>query len=373
MRDTWKLINKMLKETLGAGSQPSVAEIKHNGHLIDDPTAVANAFNEYFVSIGPNLAKQIPIVPNRAIKDTLPDPNKQSMFLAPCTSVEINDIVKSLKNSKGVGLDGFSVQVIKKVIESISNQLVIIFNKSLEMGIFPDKLKLAKIMPVYKSDDRQLLNNYRPISVLPIFSKILEKIMYSRLENFIQKSNILCENQFGFREKHSTYMALLNIIDQISQQLDSKTLSLGIFIDLSKAFDTLDHNILLTKLETYGVRGIALEWFRSYLNNRKQCVDINGSRSSLRTITCGVPQGSILGPLLFILYMNDIVRVSTIMKFVLFADDTNLLLHDTNLNNLIVNANIEIQKISDWLKINKLSLNIKKTHFILFHFRQKSY
>ena len=192
--------------------------------------------------------------------------------------------------------------------------------------------------------------------------------MYSRLQKFIDQQKILCANQYGFREKHSTYLALLNIIDYITEQLDSKAFTIGIFIDLSKAFDTIDHTILLKKLDNYGIRGIALDWFKSYLSNRMQSVEISGQVSSLKAITCGVPQGSILGPLLFILYINDIVRISELMKFILFADDTNLLLHDTNLQNLITKANSEIQNISDWLKINKLSLNVKKLttyYFIL--------
>ena len=294
------------------------------------------------------------------MKDTLPNSNKDSLFLEPCTPNEIQNIVNSLKNSKGLGLDGFSTSIIKQIITTILSPLTTIFNKSLESGVFPEKLKLAKVTPIYKSDDKKLLSNYRPISVLPIFSKILEKLMYVRLEKFIEKHNILCENQFGFREKHSTYMALLDICDQITRQLDSKAFSLGIFIDLSKAFDTIDHNILIAKLENYGVRGIALNWYKSYLTNRKQCVEIYGNTSTLKSITCGVPQGSILGPLLFLIYINDIVHVSPLMKFILFADDTNLLLHDKNLPNLILKANTEIQKISDWLKVNKLSLNIKK-------------
>jgi len=371
IRDTWKLINKVLNETTGSGHKPTVTKIKDKNLVVNDPKVIADKFNEYFVNIGPNLAKNIPEIPNRSITDTLPQSVKNSIFLSPCTSAEILNIVATLKNSKGLGVDGFSTPVIKQVIMSILSPLTVICNKSLDSGIFPDSMKSAKVIPVYKSDDKLLVSNYRPISVLPIFSKILEKIVYSRLESFIAKHNIFCENQFGFREKHSTYMALLNIIDQITEQLDSKAFSLGIFIDLSKAFDTIDHKILLTKLEIYGVRGIALNWFRSYLSNRTQLVEIDGNPSSLRKITCGVPQGSILGPLLFILYVNDIVRVSSIMKCILFADDTNLLLNDTNLNNLIKNANIEIQKISDWLKINKLSLNIKKTHFILFHFHQR--
>lgn len=360
IRDTWRLINKVLTDTTTARCKHTVAEIRCNDMIIDDPKTIVEKFNEYFVNIGPSLAKNIPVIPNKTVKDTLPNSNKDSLFLEPCTPNEIQNIVNSLKNSKGLGLDGFSTSIIKQIITTILSPLTTIFNKSLESGVFPEKLKLAKVTPIYKSDDKKLLSNYRPISVLPIFSKILEKLMYVRLEKFIEKHNILCENQFGFREKHSTYMALLDICDQITHQLDSKAFSLGIFIDLSKAFDTIDHNILIAKLENYGVRGIALNWYKSYLTNRKQCVEIDGNTSTLKSITCGVPQGSILGPLLFLIYINDIVHVSPLMKFILFADDTNLLLHDKNLPNLILKANTEIQKISDWLKVNKLSLNIKK-------------
>jgi hypothetical protein len=370
MRDTWKLLNNVLNDTLGTGIQPTVTKIIHNNQIIDDKKIIADKFNDYFVNIGPNLAKAIHPETTGNIKDTLPAPNKNSIFLNPCTTYEITDIVSNLKNSKGIGLDGFSTTVVKKVITQISEPLTKIFNKSLETGVFPQKLKLAKVIPVYKTEDKLLVNNYRPISVLPVFSKILEKIMYSRLEIFINKHNILCNNQFGFRENHSTYMALLDIIDTITQQLDNKSYALGVFIDLSKAFDTIDHSILLHKLENYGIRGTALSWFKSYLSNRMQMVDIDLEVSSLKTITCGVPQGSILGPLLFILYINDITNVSPQMKLILFADDTNILLNDTNLTDLISKTNTELQKISHWLKINKLSLNIKKTHFILFHFRQ---
>jgi len=372
IKDTWRLINNVLHDTVQSSStRTTINEIKDKNSSITDPSQIANKFNEYFSNIGPNLAKQIVTPPDIFIKDTMPERNKQSIFLTPCTSTEIIDIVKALKNSKGIGLDGFSVYVLKQIIHKIADPLTVIFNKSLESGTVPNLLKSAKITPIYKAEEKKLVNNYRPISILPVFSKILEKIMFSRLESFISKHDILNKNQFGFREKHSTSMALLNIIEYITSQLDNNSFTLGIFIDLSKAFDTVNHDILLYKLEHYGVRGLALDWFKSYLSNRTQTVEINSSRSHIIPVTCGVPQGSILGPLLFILYINDIVKASLLFKFILFADDTNLLLSNKNIQDLMRVANQEIQKISDWLKVNKLSLNIKKTHFVLFHFRQK--
>ena len=373
IRGTWREINKLLNDTTGDGKRISINKIKHGDQLIDDSKSIANVFNDYFTNVAPSLAQKIPSVPNRSIYDTLPSPNKNSIFLAPCTPDEIINIVTNLKDSQALDLYGFTTPIIKQIISSISNPLTIIFNKSIEQGIFPQKLKFAKITPVFKADDKLLVSNYRPISVLPVFSKILEKILYARLLKFVENHSILCNNQFGFREKHSTYMALLNIVDHITEQLDSKSFVLGIFIDLSKAFDTIDHQILINKLENYGIRGTALDWFKSYLSDRKQCVDINGNESLLNTITCGVPQGSILGPLLFVIYINDIVRVSSIMKFILFADDTNLIIHDTSLQNLISNANIEIQKISEWLKINKLSLNLKKPITCFFILGRKNF
>ena len=236
-------------------------------------------------------------------------------------------------------------------------------------------MKHAKVTPIYKTDDKLLVNNYRPISILPVFSKILEKLMHKRLMSFfIDKYNLICDNQYGFREKHSTYMAVLNILEQISAEMDKKKYSLGIFLDLSKAFDTIDHSRLLKKLENYGVRGNALNWFSSYLAARTQCVSIGLSVSESSIITCGVPQhaqGSVLGPALFIIYINDIVASSSLLKFILFADDTNLFASHNNLGELIKIVNNELEKVSNWLKINKLSLNIKKTHFVIFHFRQK--
>ena len=233
-------------------------------------------------------------------------------------------------------------------------------------GVVPSELKLAKVVPLFKSGDAMTLSNYRPVSVLPVFSKILERLMYTRLLAFINKHKILYKFQFGFRGGHSPHLALIYLIDKISNALENGDCVLGVFLDFSKAFDTVNHDILFTKLHHYGIRGVALDWFKSYLKDRKQYVCFNGTDSCTKYIRCGVPQVSILGPLLFLIYINDLASISDKIFTLLFADDSNLFLSGKNPDDLIESMNNELIKVVDWLNINKLSLNIKKTHFIIF-------
>ena len=230
-------------------------------------------------------------------------------------------------------------------------------------------MKIAKIIPLYKSGDNQSYCNYRPISILPSLSKILEKTVYKRLTDYLNKYDILNTSQYGFRHGHSTSMALLDFVERIHEALDRKEYTIGVFLDLAKAFDTVNHNILLGKLEHYGIRGTPLLWFKDYLTNRKQYVHFQGTNSDMFDITCRVPQGSVLGPLLFLIYINDINTASCKLSFTLFADDTNIF--NKNLQQLIRSTNEELSKLSLWFKANRLSLNITKTNYMLFSNRKK--
>ena len=248
----------------------------------------------------------------------------------------------------------------------IIGALSFLCNCSLTEGEFPLELKLANVLPLFKSGETILFNNYRPVSLLCTLSKVVEKRMYSRLLNFLDCHKILIGNQFGFRKLHSSYMALMLMVDQVTKALDNGECVIGIFLDFSKAFDTVNHSILIDKLYHNGIRCNALEWFRSYLSDRSQYVSYNGVRSSTKSIKCGVPQGSILGPLLFLIYINDLHNVCRDSVPTLFADDTNLFYKGDKMEDLVKIINGELENISLWLKINKLSLNIKKTHFIMF-------
>ena len=263
------------------------------------------------------------------------------------------------------------MRVIKHSIHLISAPLSNIINLSLQKGIFPDKLKLTKVIPIYKANDPSLFTNYRPISLLSNFSKFVEKVMHNRITEFAEQYNILYRCQFGFRKNYSTSHALLHLINRISTAIDQRETTVGVFLDLSKAFDTLDHEILFAKLEHYGIRNVALQWIKSYFSNRGQFVQINQTCSSTQTIKCGVPQGSILGPLFFILYINDLPRASKLTEPLLFADDTSIFFSNSNPNYLENVLNNELLNIDIWLKCNKLSINVQKTSYVIFRPSQR--
>ena len=286
-----------------------------------------------------------------------------TFYFDPIIPQEVESEIITLPENKAYGLYSSPAKLLKLARSFISLPLAETFNQSILTGIYPAKFKLAKVVPVFKDDDDILPENYRPISLLSIYNRIFEKLIYARLTKFINKNNIIYNLQYGFRSKHSTQHAILDIVNNIHNCMDSGNYTCGIFIDLKKAFDTVNHSILLAKLENYGIRGLINTWFKSYLTDRRQLIEIDNHISKEEKTLCRVPQGSVLGPLLFLLYINDIYKCSTEFTFYLFADDTNI---------IYATVNSELAKVSEWLKANKLTLNIKNLTTLFFRPRQKT-
>ena len=299
------------------------------------------------------------------------DPINNSLFLRPTDTDEIIKEINQMKNKSTLDI---RVPLLKHVKQELADGLVIIFNKSFQEGCFPGVLKLAKVIPIHKGDETTEPTNYRPISLLSIFDKLIEKVMLNRLLKFLEKNNILYKYQFGFRKNHATTHALTEVIDYIYRSLDEGNYVFGIYIDLKKAFDTVQHQILLQKLQHYGIRGIALDWFNSYLSNRKQFVVTNGIQSDILELSnYGVPQGSVLGPILFLLFINNIHNSLDNIIIKLFADDTNCFVSGNDFNSLERLAETELNKLQKWINANKLTINFdpKKSSYCIFKPRNK--
>ena len=362
-----------IRSVVNVGENKCGIQISHltqDGKEINDPQQMANIFNNFFVNVSKKITNAIPRT-RKSPLDYLKHFNEKSFLLSAATPNEIEDLINSFQEGKAVGPYSIPIKLLKMISYQISVPFCIIVNESFVSGVFPDRLKLAKVITIYKKDSKDNPTNYRPISLLSIFSKLIEKLMCKRLYSFLDSCNILHSLQFGFREKHSTLHALIGMTETIKESIDNGTFGCGVFVDLQKAFDTVNHTILLKKLEYYGVRGNVLNWFSSYLCNRKQYVSVNGATSDQLTITCGVPQGSVLGPLLFLIYINDLPTVSRLLSFCLFADDTNIYFSSSDLLTLQKVMNRELKKVKKWLDANQLALNIEKTNFVIFHSPQR--
>lgn len=367
IKRTWDTLNSLIKNGCSKSMYPEYFIDKNNEH--HNKTEIVNSFNNYFVNIGPQLAAEIP---NRVAEASITR-NQSTFFLSAITEQELVNVVLKCKSKSSTDCYDIDMTLVKNIIFHIAKPLTYICNLSFQSGCFPDKMKVAKVLPLFKNGNKHYFTNYRPISLLPQFSKILEKLFNSRLESFLDKHHIINEGQYGFRKQRTTSMAILDAIEGITTNLNEKKIVAGVFIDLKKAFDTINHSILLDKLDRYGIRGVSGDWLKSYLTNRTQYVVMGKHSSEHFDITCGVPQGSVLGPTLFNMYINDIFDVSKSLKFILFADDTTIFCSSENYDDLVSTLNVEMNRVKHWLDVNKLSLNLNKTKIMLFSSSNSSY
>ena len=368
----WQLINKISGKHNNKTELVECLSINNIDHY--DAKSITNEFGKHFSTVGKKFAELTPKLtkPSRKFIDKI-ILNEKSMFLHDVSENEIRNIIDSLENKSSSGFDDISNIILKKLKFAVVPPLTKIVNLSLATGIFPEKMKHADVVPLYKNKNRKDVTNYRPISLLLTLSKILEKGMYTRTYKFLNDTDQIFGSQYGFRTKHSCDNAIGELLGNIIKNQELGKYTIALFLDLLKAFDTLKHEILLNKLEIYVIRGLCLNWFKSYLSNRKmrvKCkVDITGNVKYLDTydINYGTPQGSCLGPLLFLIFCNDINLHLDFMNVIQFADDTTLYLSGKNLNYLQWCVECDVRSIIDWFRANKLTLNPSKTICVVFN------
>ena len=364
----WKTLNNIINKRKNANSN---IVFKHNDHIISKNVDIANNFNDYFLNTPKDLCNKLPSQtkdPCSYLKGFV----NESLFMNPTSEDEVMKILSGLTNSSA-GHDEIDIKAIKGVASNILKPLVHICNLSLAMGTIPSELKIARVVPIHKKGPKDKFSNYRPVAVLPAFSKLFEKLVYNRMTKFLDKHNILNDNQFGFRKHRSTCLALGTLANRFHDMIDKNELMIGLFIDLSRAFDMISHDILVKKLQFYGIRGVALDWFIDYLSNRKQYVVFNNEKSKMVKVNIGVPQGSILGPLLFLLYVNELPDISKKLSYIQYADDTNIFITGNSLSDISSIINEEMKLISEWIKNNRLSLNVSKTNYMIMSSQTNRY
>ena len=363
LRETWKGIKSLVSSKARKPCAPSSLLIDKN--VVNDPLTIANCFNDYFSKIATDTKAKIRPV-DKNFSDYLGAPNESSIFLSPTNPLEIGKVIQSLQANKAEGPYSIPSNFLKLLSPTCSEIFSSIFNSCMNSGIYPSCLKTAKVIPVFKNDSALDPSNYRPISLLSNVNKIFEKILHSRLISFLEKYSCLYSLQFGFRKGLSTSHAVLYLTEQIRECTDKGGYACGVFLDLKKAFDTVEHSILLEKMSHYGIRGTANSLFKSYLCDRSQHVAINGIFSTKCMMQHGVPQGSVLGPLLFLIYINDLNLCIKHSKTVHFADDTSLLNCNHSLKKMNKQVNHDLRLLNEWLRANKICLNADKTEIILF-------
>ena len=349
----------------------SAIGLEIDGEVCFDRHIVAEKFNHFFTTVASKLVEKLPKRIDKFRKQFVEKfyrlkgvkPNDYSFSVV--SENKILTYLNNLSAKKATGLDGIPARFVRDSASIIVCPLSHVINLSLIQGIVPDDLESARVVPLFKKNDKTEVGNYRPVTILSIISKVFDRVVYDQIQTYLDERKLLYNFQSGFRPRFSTDTCLIHHTNFIKIQMDKGNFVGMVLLDLQKAFDTVDHSILLTKLEALGLSEDVVRWFRSYLSDRQQLVDVSGTFSSCDKIRCGVPQGSILGPLLFLIYVND-MSGAVENKLLLYADDSAILVADKNISTVETLLQRELEVVRDWLIDNKLSLHLGKTESILF-------
>ena len=368
-KNVWNTIRQVVP---GKCKSTNITCLKNEDVSVTEPKDVANMLNSFFADIGPQLADKIPTINENSdrLKEDESKPGVKFGF-HPVSSDYVLEKLSALPERKATGTDDLPAKLLKLGATSIVEPVTYLINLSLATGMFPNAWKNARICPVFKRGDTTNPSNYRPISILPVISKIIERAVFDQIYPFLSENNMIYKYQSGFRPQHSTLTALINITEDWYEAIDKGNYVGLVMIDLKKAFDTVNHDILLQKLKQFNVSNESIRWFQSYLRERSHNTVVNGIKSNSKNSVCGIPQGSILGPLLFIMYINDLPLCTSQINVSMYADDTALYAMSRDIDELIDIMNKELVKVRDWLIRNKLSLNVSKTEFMLMGTRPR--
>ena len=375
-KDKPSSIYKIFKE-VGAGKGPqkqtNIGSVRNANTHTEDPTEIANIFNNFFVNIANKLKEPVTKTDHEKLRQFCQgNLSTNTKFVIPDIDKEkVMNFLSNIDTSKSTGTDNIGPRLLNLAAPHIADSLTFICNHSINNSTFPNKWKEAKVVPLHKNGPHEDVNNYRPISILPVMSKMLEKHVHDSLYSFLHEFNLLHKTQSGFRSKHSCETALVHMIDNWLTAIDNGKMIGVVLVDFKKAFDLVDHQILLSKLEIYGIKDETLLWFDTYLSQRRQQVSVNNGKSDFEEVTYGVPQGSILGPLLFLLFINDLPLYTKNVNADLYADDTTVYDIQDSLEMIQYNLESALNNLHIWCKCNGMLLNSAKTKVMLITTNQK--